>query len=155
MSRQKHEQQEARQEQEQGLWQALQLLLGRLPDLQQDVEAASALHSKVRGGGSSSQGTAYCILCRDLRCIRQGSSSHIHICSACSQDGARMLALWHRLLVQPATTLPAAGCLRGLLLRVASSLVVAAVSGAAPQHDMHAVSIALMRVLELCPPLER
>jgi hypothetical protein len=67
------------------------------------------------------------------------------------------MGVWHQLLVDPETCLPAAACLQGLLLRTVSSLVDAAIPAAAQASEAHlaAISLALLRLLQFSDVLER
>lgn len=71
------------------------------------------------------------------------------------QDSTHILTLWQWLLVEPDTTIAAGGCLKGLLLRVASSLVDSVMSTATPQLELQQVGLALMRLLEVTTSLDR
>jgi hypothetical protein len=75
---------------------------------------------------------------------------NLNTCGAV-QDHGKILAVWQQLLVNPVYTLAAAGCLRGSLLAVASSLVghIIHQDAGAQITNYQEVATALMRVQEL------
>lgn len=77
--------------------------------------------------------------------------------SCVSQDASKLLEAWQKLLLDPSTTIPAAGCLRGQLLSLVSALVdnvVAANKTAAASNGIAALT-AVLRLLELNPNIAR
>lgn len=126
------------------LKQALELLCKRMPDVQAQI--------------SQQHQVSLLLLRRPSRRLRRPVTDRPPRAAAPpsprSQHGEQLLQTWQKLLVQPSTTLPAGGCLRGLLTRVAGTLVDAVVAGRLPQQDTYAVGVALMRLLELSSGLK-
>lgn len=75
-----------------------------------------------------------------------------------------LLSAWQQLLLEPSTTLPAAGCLRGQLLSMVSCLIedvlagktAAAAAGGGDGGDVGVAALtAVLRLLQLNPNIVR
>lgn len=144
------------------LRQALQLLANRIPRIAQNNSISNLLAGKV--GDLRRRASSFWV--HGLRCSR--GSVLLTAATALAppppllpvlnqQDPSKLLGVWHQLLVDPETCLPAAACLQGLLLRTVSSLVDAAIPAAAQasEADLRAISLALIRLLQFSDALER
>ena len=65
------------------------------------------------------------------------------------------LAVLARVLADPAYTLPVATCFRRCILRLASALVEARIKLHLPQADSPALTVALVKLLELAPHINK